>query len=74
MSGICGAHKHHEPGCPRCEAICSWVEQDEGECWETSCGKIFVFNYGSPSENGMIFCCYCGKPLVEAVKEVGGKA
>jgi len=20
MSGICSAHKHYEPGCPRCEA------------------------------------------------------
>lgn len=20
MSGICSAHQHHEPGCPRCEA------------------------------------------------------
>ena len=21
MSGICSAHKHHEPGCPQCEAL-----------------------------------------------------
>jgi hypothetical protein len=47
---------------------CTWKvgagEWDEG-IWETICGKAFQFEDGSPSENDMKFCCYCGKPLKE---------
>lgn len=42
---------------------CTWTETDE--CWETDCGRIFVLNDGTPAENEMRFCYYCGKPLKE---------
>ena len=41
---------------------CLWSEQFDGE-YETACGKAFALNDGTPAENGMKFCCFCGKPL-----------
>ena len=43
---------------------CEWVEDDEGN-FETSCGEMFTFADGTPSDNAMKFCCYCGKELSE---------
>ena len=47
---------------------CGWKEQD-GFCtsgtWNTDCGEDFIFETGTPKENGLIFCPYCGRPLVE---------
>lgn len=40
---------------------CLWVETDE--MWETQCGGAFSIIDGTPRENNMAFCCYCGKPL-----------
>jgi hypothetical protein len=48
---------------------CIWNEV--GEMWETTCGEAFVVNDGTPSQNKMRFCCYCGKPLVEAKPRKG---
>lgn len=39
-----------------------WLDDDEG-FWGTSCGHMFRLDNGSPSQNRMAFCCYCGKPL-----------
>ena len=33
--------------------------------WESDCGMDFSICEGTPSENNMVFCCKCGKPLVE---------
>ena len=43
---------------------CHWAHNEEGY-WETTCGDIFEVTEGTPSENNMRFCCYCGKRLVE---------
>lgn len=42
---------------------CRWAEDDDGG-WETSCGHAFEFIEFGPTENGMKFCCYCGKILL----------
>lgn len=42
------------------------------EEWETSCGNIFLLEDGTPADNKMKFCCYCGKPLKELVEEEEG--
>jgi hypothetical protein len=42
---------------------CEW--EDDDDCWATSCGQLFVINDGTPSQNGMKYCCYCGGELVE---------
>lgn len=44
--------------------FCSWVPDSDGN-YETLCGEMFTLNDGTPSENGMKFCPYCGKPLRE---------
>lgn len=41
---------------------CTWTQDCDG-FWETACGEAFDFVDGTPAENGMRFCCYCGKPL-----------
>lgn len=46
---------------------CSWKEGGEGEYWSTSCGHMFSFIAGSPNENEMSFCCYCGLELDEVI-------
>lgn len=43
---------------------CKWKEDNDG-CWWTDCGQGFVLADGTPKENDMKFCCYCGKPLEE---------
>ena len=47
-------------------ADCEWKEDSDG-CWWTSCDNGFEFIDGSPEENKMKFCCYCGKPLKQVV-------
>jgi hypothetical protein len=44
--------------------VCRWHEDNEGN-WQTDCDNLFTFIEGGPSDNGMKFCCYCGKPLEE---------
>lgn len=46
--------------------ICTWKEDWEGT-WETGCKNMWVFNEGTPEENNMRFCCYCGKPLKQSI-------
>ena len=42
---------------------CHWTS--DGDHYETSCDNAFAINDGGPAENGMKFCCYCGRALVE---------
>jgi len=46
--------------------ICIW-EQTEGNhyAWLTSCNNLFNLEDSTPEENGMKFCCFCGKPIRE---------
>ena len=43
---------------------CTWTENEDG-VYETNCGNLFMFNDGTPSENGFEFCPYCGRELRE---------
>ena len=51
------------------KATCEWSEEDPWgsmpDTWQTSCGNLFSFTDGGPTENEMKFCCYCGKRLAE---------
>jgi len=47
---------------------CVWTE-DEGY-WVTSCGSEFVINEGTPKQNKMKYCCYCGGTILENVQLV----
>ena len=47
---------------------CRWVQDGVGEDhWDTSCKKRFTLNEGSPGDNKMAWCCYCGRPLEESI-------
>lgn len=43
---------------------CAWNEDEEGY-WNTTCGEIWIFNDGGPSDNRCNYCFYCGKPIEE---------
>lgn len=62
VEGSCDCYQPSATPTPR--TTCLWNEV--GEMWETACGHAFTLIEGTPYENGMTFCCYCGKPLVEA--------
>ena len=47
---------------------CTWTQNDEEDdsCWAAACcDRLFVFNDGTPSENGFRYCPYCGLELSE---------
>lgn len=53
---------------------CEWLQSDEGsDAWETDCGHKFVLNEGTPEDNGLKYCCYCGKVLTYTVRYRGTK-
>ena len=43
---------------------CEWKEDFDGE-WNTTCGNSFYLSEGKPSENLMLYCCFCGALLDE---------
>lgn len=42
---------------------CKWIYDEKGEYWITGCQEIYTILEGTPKENKMKFCCYCGKPI-----------
>lgn len=47
---------------------CEWVQDgyEESDTWLVSCsGRYFMLEDGTPKDNRMTNCCYCGKTLVE---------
>lgn len=43
---------------------CAWT-QDEDGTYHTDCGHAFEFTDGTPTENGILFCGYCGAPILD---------
>lgn len=39
---------------------CQWTED---EAWATGCGGLFNLAAGTPADNEMVFCPYCGRPI-----------
>lgn len=55
-----------QPPATQLSTECHWSQDSEdGDTWAAQCGRYFTINDGSPSDNEMRFCCFCGKPLVE---------
>lgn len=43
---------------------CRWEQEDfDSDVWNTDCGEAMCLNNGTPGDNFMRFCCYCGKPV-----------
>lgn len=47
----------------RTEDRCEWREDVDGD-YETSCDNLFILIDGTPTDNGMSFCPYCGRVLI----------
>ena len=47
------------------KTTCTWGYDDGDDYWETSCDGAFQLVDGTPADNGMKFCPYCGRPIEE---------
>lgn len=43
---------------------CQWAENEHGN-WFSGCYHAFTVDYGSPHDNDMMFCPFCGGRLIE---------
>jgi hypothetical protein len=48
---------------------CTWYSTVDDGDWSTDCGNYFVLDDGTPSDNKMKFCCFCGSPIAEEIEE-----
>lgn len=46
-------------------SACVWAQSYDSDSWDTGCGNAFTINDGTPKENQMAFCCFCGRKLNE---------
>lgn len=56
------------------ERACEWVNDEGGDfddTWDTECGNAFVLNEGTPKENDMNYCAYCGGKLKQKTTKEG---
>ena len=42
---------------------CAWTCEEMDDFWNTSCEKAWCFMEGTPKQNRMKFCPFCGKEL-----------
>lgn len=48
------------------DATCAWTEHAvSAGFWSTDCGEAFEVHVGSPGQNGLRYCCFCGRRLAE---------
>ena len=59
---IADVYGHTVPSFPI--GSCTWNQNEDG-AWETGCDNCFEITNGTPRENSMAYCTYCGKPLLE---------
>lgn len=46
---------------------CTWTRDNpDSDIWLTSCGSAWCLNEGTPKENRMKFCPFCGREIKEA--------
>lgn len=51
------------------EQSCRWLYYERGDTHKTDCGHSPQLAYGSASDNGFVYCCFCARPLkVESAK------
>ena len=48
---------------------CTWTQcaDFDAEYWDTDCGQARCFETGTPAENNVRFCHFCGCPVVTAM-------
>lgn len=58
VDGPCYTH----PPEPARDAKCNWTQDVDGN-WGTDCGNLHILIDGTPYDNEMGFCCYCGHAI-----------
>ena len=43
--------------------VCDWTLSESEMVYDTECGNMFQLNDGTPADNEMAFCPYCGRRL-----------
>ncbi len=43
--------------------ICTWTYTEFYDYWDTQCGHAFDIMNGTPKDNKMVYCPYCGKKI-----------
>lgn len=51
---------------------CKWTYDWYDDSWDTQCDNKFSLIDGTPYENKMRFCCYCGGKLDQRCRKCGG--
>jgi hypothetical protein len=53
---------------------CTWHQDGDSDSgvYATSCGHYFNLEDGTPEDNEMSHCCYCGKRLAQELITEGG--
>ena len=53
---------------------CTWHQDGDSDSgvYATSCRRFFDLTDGTPEDNKMSWCCYCGKRLVQELIAEGG--
>lgn len=51
---------------------CVWCQDGDydSDTWETGCGHCFTINDGTPKDNDMKFCCFCGGKLDQRLQDM----
>ena len=58
-------------------STCTWRQDndpDMPDTYQATCGAMWTFTDGGPTDNGMRFCPECGKPLTEEKAHSEGSA
>jgi len=46
--------------------VCGWkLDETYGDAYDTGCGKMFAITDGTPADNKMKYCPFCGKRISE---------
>jgi len=49
---------------------CEWkLEDDEEGAWHSACGVAWIFEDGTPTDNMMIYCPFCGCLLTHRIPD-----
>lgn len=51
--------------------VCIWQQDgdEDSGAYRTACGNYFMLDDGTPEDNKMGFCCYCGKSIEQHLVE-----
>lgn len=49
---------------------CEWSYSESEEMWESACGDAWNFEEGTPEDNHMQYCPFCGRKLTMRAADV----